>query len=95
MLLPTRRIGRTDLRFRRPNLRWIKSLILPAARTHTSRKITAVALITGSVSVFRFVQPVDEAASLFRMLAMIAGTAGFIGLLWLFVFFARLWEAIV
>jgi len=42
-----------------PDLDWFKSLIAPAAKAHTSRKISAVAVVAGAISVLRFVQPID------------------------------------
>ncbi len=70
----------------RQSLDLLKRLILPAAKTHTSRKITATAMITASVSGFKLVAPIDEASRLFREICLIAGTIGFIGLIWLFFF---------
>jgi len=64
----------------------LKAFILPAAKTHTSRKIVCGALIAGSVSGFRFVQPVDEAAKAFRYLCLVCGTIGFVGFIWLLIF---------
>jgi hypothetical protein len=45
-----------------PDLGWLKSLIAPAAKAHSSRKISAVAVVAGAISVLRFVLPVDGAA---------------------------------
>jgi hypothetical protein len=43
-------------------------------------------MITASVSGFKLVAPIDEASRLFREICLIAGTIGFIGLIWLFFF---------
>jgi hypothetical protein len=67
-------------------LGWLKKLILPAAKSHTSRKITATAIVTASVSGFKLVAPADEASKLFREVCLAAGVFGFVALIWLFLF---------
>jgi hypothetical protein len=57
-------------------LHWLKAVILPAAKTHTSRKITAGALVAASISGFRFVDPIDDAARIFRTICLICGSIG-------------------
>jgi hypothetical protein len=67
------------VRPRRSNdlLRWLKAIIVRAAKAHTSRKITAGALVAASISGFRFVQPIDDAARIFRTVSLIGGSIGF------------------
>lgn len=65
---------------------WLKTLILPAAKAHTSRKIAASALIAGAISGFRFVQPIDDPAKSFRTLCLFAGGFGFFWLIVLSIF---------
>jgi hypothetical protein len=67
-------------------LLWLKALILPSAKTHLSRKITAGAVVAAAVSGFRFVQPVDDIARLFRIICLIGGTLGFGAFIVLLVF---------
>jgi hypothetical protein len=67
---------------RKSSVAWLKALILPAAKTHTSRKISAVAMIAGATSGFRFVAPDDEFAHAFRAICLLGGATGF---LWLFI----------
>jgi hypothetical protein len=68
------------------DLRWLKGLILPAAKMHTSRKITAGAVIAAAISGFRFVDPTDGIAQLFRGVCLITGTFGFLWLIILLIF---------
>jgi hypothetical protein len=67
-------------------LSWLKRLILPAAKAHTSRKIAAVATVASAISGFRFVDPVDDASRIFRVVCLVFGTAGFVFLAFLFIF---------
>jgi hypothetical protein len=57
-------------------LGWFKQLMVPAAKAHTSRKITAGAMVAASISGFRFVQPVDGPAQAFRYICLTAGGIG-------------------
>jgi hypothetical protein len=63
---------------------WLKAWILPAAKTYTSRKIAAGAIVAASISGFRFVQPIDDTAKTFRIICLVTGTLGFVGLIVLF-----------
>ena len=67
-------------------LQELKKVMLPAAKVHASRKITAVATITASISGFRFVQPLDIPAMIFRYVCLLAGIIGFLWLIILTVF---------
>ncbi len=67
-------------------LHWLKAVILPAAKTHASRKITAAAVVAASISGFRFVEPNDDVAKYFRSMCLVAGSLGFLGLIVLFIF---------
>jgi hypothetical protein len=69
-----------------PNLDWFKALIAPAAKAHTSRKITAAAVVAGAISVLRFVPPSDGASEALRWVGSMAGTLGFFWLVWLLFF---------
>jgi hypothetical protein len=75
-------------RARRANnrLHWLKAIILPAAKTHMSRKITAGALVAASISGFRFVDPIDDAARTFRTVCLICGSIGLGWFLLLLIF---------
>jgi hypothetical protein len=63
--------------------------MVPAARAHASRRITAGALIAASVSGFRFVRPEDEAAQIFRYICLAGGGIGFLWFTWLLFFPAK------
>jgi hypothetical protein len=69
-----------------PNIGWLKSLILPAAKSYTSRRLTAGAIVAATISGFRWVQPIDEAARLFRWFCLAGGVVGFIWLVTLLIF---------
>ncbi len=67
-------------------LSWLKTLILPAAKTHASRKITAIAIVAAAAGGLKTVDPQDDFARVFRAACALGGVAGFVWLFALLVF---------
>jgi hypothetical protein len=51
--------------------------MLPCAKQHLSRKITAVAMITAAISGLRFVQPIDLPSIVMRWMCVAVAFVGF------------------
>jgi hypothetical protein len=60
--------------------------MLPVAKAHTSRKITAVAMITGATAGLRWLTPLDSPSIVMRWACMAFGLVGFLWLSVLLIF---------